>query len=99
MKGSPRLLVILTACAGLLLELLILVVMLLPTSGPGADAAVSKSAFIVQASVLAIVHLSDVPAKKGAVMVPVELRGLPDEVEVLDVEPAAITVLLGEQTP
>jgi len=51
------------------------------------------------ASVLAIVHLSDVPAKKGAVMVPVELRGLPDEVQVLDVEPAAITVLLGEQTP
>jgi hypothetical protein len=49
------------------------------------------------ASVLAIVHLSDVPPKKGAVAVPVVLRGLPDEVEVLDVEPAAVTVLLGEQ--
>jgi YbbR domain-containing protein len=48
------------------------------------------------ASVLAIVNLSDTPAKKGAVLVPVELRGLPDEIEVLDVKPAAITVLLNE---
>ena len=48
------------------------------------------------ASVLAIVNLSDAPLKKGAVVVPVELRGLPDEVEVLDLEPALITVLLGE---
>lgn len=56
------------------------------------------------ASVLAIVHLSDTPPKKGAILVPVELRGLPDEIEVLDIEPAAITVLLNEpptppQTP
>jgi YbbR domain-containing protein len=48
------------------------------------------------ASVLAIVNLSDVPLNKGALTVPVELRGLPDEVEVLDLEPALITVLLGE---
>lgn len=48
------------------------------------------------ASVLAIVNLSDTPVKHGAVTVPVELRGLPDEVEVLDLEPAIITVLLGE---
>ena len=48
------------------------------------------------ASVLAIVNLSDTPLKKGAVAVPVELRGLPDEIEVLDLEPALITVLLGE---
>ena len=48
------------------------------------------------ASVLAIVNLSDASAKKGAVAVPVELRGLPDEVEVLELEPAMVTVLLGE---
>jgi YbbR domain-containing protein len=48
------------------------------------------------ASVLAIVNLSDASAKKGAVAVPVELRGLPDEVEVLELEPATITVLLGD---
>jgi len=48
------------------------------------------------ASVLAIVNLSDAPLKKGALAVPVELRGLPDGVEVLDLEPAIITVLLGE---
>jgi len=48
------------------------------------------------ASVLAIVNLSDTSAKKGAVLVPVELRGLPDEIEVLEVKPAAITVLLNE---
>jgi len=48
------------------------------------------------ASVLAIVNVSEVPVKKGAVAVPVELRGLPDEVEVLELEPAIITVLLGE---
>jgi len=48
------------------------------------------------ASVLAIVQLSDVSAKKGAVAVPVELRWLPDEVEVLELEPAMITVLLGD---
>lgn len=48
------------------------------------------------ASVLAIVNLSDAPANKGALAVPVELRGLPDEVEVLEIEPAMVTVLLGE---
>lgn len=48
------------------------------------------------ASVLAIVNLSDSPVKKGAVAVPVELRGLPDEIEVLELEPAVITVLLGD---
>jgi len=48
------------------------------------------------ASVLAIVNLSDAPVKKGALAVPVELRGLPDEVEVIALEPAIITVLLGD---
>jgi YbbR domain-containing protein len=48
------------------------------------------------ASVLAIVNLSDASAKKGAVAVPVELRGLPDEVEVLELDPAMVTVLLGD---
>jgi YbbR domain-containing protein len=48
------------------------------------------------ASVLAIVNLSDTPAKKGALAVPVELRGLPDEIEVIEIEPAMVTVLLGE---
>lgn len=48
------------------------------------------------ASVLAIVNLSGAPVKKGAVAVPVELRGLPDEIEVLELEPAVITVLLGD---
>ena len=48
------------------------------------------------ASVLAIVNLSNTPLKNGAVAVPVELRGLPDEVEVLDLEPAMVTVMLGE---
>ncbi|MGB8329290.1 MAG: CdaR family protein, partial [Polyangiales bacterium] len=46
------------------------------------------------ASVLAIVNLSNVPANKGSVAVPVELRGLPEGVEVLDLQPATITVLL-----
>ena len=48
------------------------------------------------ASVLAIVNLSDAPAKKGALTVPVELRGLPDGVQVLELKPATVTVLLGE---
>ena len=48
------------------------------------------------ASVLAIVNLSDAPAKKGALTVPVELRGLPDGVQVLELKPPTITVLLGE---
>ncbi|MBT8467885.1 MAG: hypothetical protein KJN97_03955, partial [Deltaproteobacteria bacterium] len=45
------------------------------------------------ASVLAIVSLSEVSTKKGSVAVPVELRGLPDGIEVLGVEPSAVTVL------
>ncbi len=48
------------------------------------------------ASVLAIVSLSETSTKRGAVVVPVELRGLPDGIEVLGVEPSAITVLLNE---
>lgn len=48
------------------------------------------------ASVLAIVNLSGVPENRGSVSVQVELRGLPDGVEVLAVEPAAVTVLLAE---
>jgi YbbR domain-containing protein len=48
------------------------------------------------ASVLAIVSLSETSTKKGAVAVPVELRGLPDGIEVLGIEPSAITVLLNE---
>jgi len=48
------------------------------------------------ASVLAIVNLSDSSMKKSPMSVPVELRGLPDGVEVLEVEPSTITVLLNE---
>jgi YbbR domain-containing protein len=48
------------------------------------------------ASILAIVNLSDTPTKKGALAVPVELRGLPDGVEVIELEPATITVLMGD---
>ena len=48
---------------------------------------------------LAIVNLSDTSTKKGAVPVPVELRGLPDGIEVLEVEPATITVLLNDPAP
>ncbi len=51
------------------------------------------------ASVLAIVNLSDMSMKKGPVSVPVELRGLPGEIEVLEIEPAAITVLLNDPAP
>ncbi len=49
------------------------------------------------ASVLAIVSLSEASTKKGPVAVPVELRGLPDGIEVLGVEPRSITVLFNEQ--
>jgi YbbR domain-containing protein len=49
------------------------------------------------ASVLAIVSLSEASTKKGTVAVPVELRGLPDGIEVLGVEPRSITVLFNEQ--
>ncbi|MGB9338118.1 MAG: CdaR family protein [Polyangiales bacterium] len=48
------------------------------------------------ASVLAIVNLTDTTAKRGAVTVAVELRGLPEGIEVLQVEPATITVLLND---
>jgi YbbR domain-containing protein len=48
------------------------------------------------ASVLAIVNLINTPANKGALAVRVELRGLPDEVEVIEIAPAMVTVLLGE---
>jgi len=51
------------------------------------------------ASVLAIVNLTDVPTNRGAVSVPVELRGLPDELEVVELAPATITVLLAEPVP
>jgi YbbR domain-containing protein len=48
------------------------------------------------ASVLAIVNLINTPANKGALAVRVELRGLPDEIEVIEIVPAMVTVLLGE---
>jgi hypothetical protein len=48
------------------------------------------------ASVLAIVSLGETPTKNGVATAPVELRGLPDGIEVLGVEPSAITVLFNE---
>ena len=48
------------------------------------------------ASVLAIVNLSNTPVNKGALAVPVELRGLPDEVAVIEIAPAMVTVLFAE---
>jgi YbbR domain-containing protein len=48
------------------------------------------------ASVLAIVNLSNTPTNKGALAVPVELRGLPDEVAVIEIAPAMVTVLFAE---
>jgi hypothetical protein len=51
------------------------------------------------ASVLAIVNLADAPDNKDAVRVPVELRGLPDGIEVLELEPPVVTVLLGDSAP
>ncbi len=48
------------------------------------------------ASVLAIANFGGSTANKGQAVVPIELRGLPDGVEVLAIEPAAVTVLLGE---
>jgi YbbR domain-containing protein len=51
------------------------------------------------ASILAVVNLSDTMVSKGAVSVRVELRGVPDEVEVLAIEPSSVTVLLPEPTP
>ena len=49
------------------------------------------------ASVLAIVSLSAASPKKGPIAVPVELRGLPDGIEVLGIEPRSVTVLFNEQ--
>ena len=49
------------------------------------------------ASVLAIVNLGEVEPQKGNIRVPVELRGLPDGVEVIEVEPGEVTVQLEEQ--
>lgn len=51
------------------------------------------------ASVLAIVNLADAPDHKDAVRVPVELRGLPDGIEVLELDPAVVTVLLAAAAP
>jgi YbbR domain-containing protein len=48
------------------------------------------------ASVLAIVNLSKAPNAKGTLPVPVELRGLPDGLEVLEIEPGVVTVMLPE---
>jgi YbbR domain-containing protein len=47
-------------------------------------------------SVLAIVNLTGAEGTKGPLSVPVELRGLPDALEVVAIEPAAVTVLLSE---
>jgi hypothetical protein len=49
------------------------------------------------ASVLAIVNLSELEPRQGIIRVPVELRGLPDGVEVIEVEPAEVIVQLEEQ--
>jgi YbbR domain-containing protein len=49
------------------------------------------------ASVLAIVNLSELEPQQGIIRVPVELRGLPDGVEVIEVEPAEVIVQLEEQ--
>jgi len=54
------------------------------------------------ASVLAIVNLSGAPLNRASLSVPVELRGLPDGVEVVSISPSAVTVLLPDppqQTP
>jgi hypothetical protein len=48
------------------------------------------------ASVLAIVNLSELEPQQGIIRVPVELRGLPDGVEVIEVEPAEVIVQLEE---
>lgn len=48
-------------------------------------------------SVLAVVNLTEALASQGSVSLPVELRGLPDEVEVVAVEPPSVTVLLPER--
>lgn len=48
------------------------------------------------ASVLAIVNLSELEPQQGIIRVPVELRGLPDGVEVIEVEPREVIVQLEE---
>jgi YbbR domain-containing protein len=57
----------------------------------GPEAAVQQ---LNPASVLAIVKLTGLPTKKGSVAVPVELRGLPEGIEVLELQPSTVTVLL-----
>jgi len=57
----------------------------------GPEAAVRE---LNPASVLAIAHLDDLHGHKGSVSVPVALRGLPDGIEVLELQPATVTVLL-----
>jgi YbbR domain-containing protein len=49
-------------------------------------------------SVLAIVKLTDGPTGKGSISAPVELRGLPVGVEVLELDPATVTVSLESET-
>jgi YbbR domain-containing protein len=49
------------------------------------------------ASVLAIINLSELEPQRGIIRVPVELRGLPDGVEVIEVEPTEVIVQLEEQ--
>ena len=48
------------------------------------------------ASILAIVNLTDTLVSKGSLSVPVELRGVPDGVEVVAIQPPSVTVLLPE---
>lgn len=51
------------------------------------------------ASILAIAHLSGGDTDRTSVSVPVELRGLPEGVAVLEVKPSTVTVLLPAPTP
>ena len=50
-------------------------------------------------SVLAIANVVAAPDDKGTRSVPVEVRGLPDGVELLEAVPANVTVLLGHSDP
>jgi len=50
------------------------------------------------ASVLAIVKLTDAPTGKSSISAPVELRGLPVGIEVLELDPATVTVSLESET-
>jgi hypothetical protein len=45
------------------------------------------------ASVYATVDLTDVPDHKGPISLPVQIRGLPEKVDVLDVDPPMVNVL------